>query len=282
MDSGKTFARFAVCRFGALILLVAALLTGPLVQLTSNSSVQAGDWRTASREPVGWAPDPETYRPAVVQAYCAPAYSWRGAFADHCWIAAKAAGAAQYRRYEVIGFRLRRTGSAVVVTDTATPDREWYGSAPKLVRDLRGTDAEPVIAALPAAVFSYPYPATYRVWPGPNSNTFIAHIAREIPDLGLSLPGNAVGKDYTGWNVLAPAPSGTGFQFSLGGVFGFLFARDEGFEVNILGLVIGASPAVPAVTVPGLGRIPHRADWTERASDQSNHGPAVSDASTEQ
>jgi hypothetical protein len=39
------------------------------------------DWRTASRESVGLAPDPATTREAVVQVYAARALSWRGYFA---------------------------------------------------------------------------------------------------------------------------------------------------------------------------------------------------------
>jgi hypothetical protein len=44
-----------------------------------------------------------------------------------------------------------------------------------------------------------PYPNTYRPWPGPNSNTFLAHIARQVPELVIQLPSNAVGKDHLPW-----------------------------------------------------------------------------------
>ncbi len=249
-----------------LAVVLTVLLAGPLLLMAFDTDVQASDWRTASSDPVGWAPDPKVYKPAVVQAYCAPAVSWRGAFGDHCWVAGKPEGASSYRRYEVIGFRLRRNGTSLVETETPTPDREWYGSAPKLVRDIRGPEAEAVIAALPMAVAAYPNAKTYRVWPGPNSNTFIAHIAREIPEFGLALPGKALGKDYMGWKVIAAAPSGTGFQVSLGGLFGVLLAAKEGFELNILGLVVGANPMDLAITLPGIGRIPAKADWTDGAS----------------
>ena len=58
------------------------------------------------------------------------------------------------------------------------------------------------------AIARYPYPHEYRAWPGPNSNTFTAFIAREVPELGLSLPANAVGKDFPPGGVLvASAPS---------------------------------------------------------------------------
>ena len=36
-----------------------------------------------------------------------------------------------------------------------------------------------------AAVKTYPYPDRYRSWPGPNSNTFLAHIGRAVPELRL-------------------------------------------------------------------------------------------------
>lgn len=242
-----------------------AMASVPLLRIAFKTDVQAQDWRTASREPVGWAPAPEDYAPAIVQAYCAPAVRWRGSFGDHCWVAAKAANAAEYRRYEVIGFRLRRLGTSVIETDTTTPDRRWYGAFPKLVQDIRGEQAEKVIAALPAVVAAYPNAETYRVWPGPNSNTFIAFLARKIPEFELALPGKALGKDYLGWNVIAAAPSGTGFQFSLGGLFGVLLAQKEGLEINILGLVIGVNPFNPSITLPGVGRIPFQENWTAKA-----------------
>ncbi len=245
-----------------LALVIAILAGGLLLRMALDSRVQAADWRTASTAPVGWAPDPGDYEPAIVQAYAASTVGWRGTFGDHCWIAVKPAGASHYRRYEVIGFRLARTGSAVVETDTPTPDQRWYGSPPKLLQDIRGAEAEKIIAALPAAVAAYPYPREYRVWPGPNSNTFIAHLAREIPELRLAMPGKAIGKDYLTGTVLARAPSGTGFQFSIAGVLGFLVAWQEGVEVNVLGLVFGADPMHFAITLPGVGRIPARSDWT--------------------
>ncbi len=240
------------------MVLAVLMLAGPFVQLTSESGVQARDWRTPPADLADLSPAPGAYTPAIVQALCARAYSWRGTFANHCWIAAKAKGAPQCRRYEVIGFRLRRTGSAVVATGTTEPDRHWFGAAPTLQQDIRGPAAETIIAQLPAAVATYPYAETYRVWPGPNSNTFIAHLGREIPDLRLALPDNAIGKDYLGPAIAAPAPSGTGFQVSLGGLFGVLLAAREGLEVNILGLVIGVNPLELSLTFPGVGRIPDR------------------------
>ncbi len=237
-------------------------LAGPLLRFVVDPNARAQDWRTASTAPMGWAPNPADYEPAVVQAYAARTFGWRGAVAVHCWIAAKPSGASQYRRYEVVGFNLGGNRSAIRETETTTPDQRWYGSEPMLLQDIRGAEAEKIIATLPAAVASYPYPRSYQVWPGPNSNTFIAHVAREIPELKLALPGNAFGKDFVGWHVVTSAPSGTGFQMSIAGLFGVLAAGKEGLEVNVLGLTFGVDPLGLAVTLPGIGRIPARSNWT--------------------
>ena len=96
----------------------------------------------------------------------------------------------------------------------------------------------------------------YRAWPGPNSNTFTAFVAREVPELGLDLPSNAIGKDFLpGGALFATAPSGSGFQVSLCGLAGVLLAVDEGLELNILGLNIGIDAAVPALKLPAIGRL---------------------------
>jgi hypothetical protein len=248
------------------VLVLAALMAAvPLGRVLLGTAVQAQDWRTASRAPVGWAPDPDTYEPAVVQVYAAAAVRWRGAFSDHTWIAVKPAGAAYYSRYEVTGFYLRRNQNAIRVTETKEPDQRWFGARPKLLQDLRGAEAEAVISALPAALNSYPYANTYVIWPGPNSNTFIAYIGRSIPALHLTMPGNTIGKDFTGWQFIAPTPSNTGLQLSLGGALGIMLAKDEGIEINILGLVIGANPLNLSLTLPSIGRFPGREDWTNGA-----------------
>jgi hypothetical protein len=94
-----------------------------------------------------------------------------------------------------------------------------------------------------------------RPWPGPNRNTFLAHIARQVPDLAIQLPSNAVGKDFLpGGGLFAAAPSGSGFQLSLYGLFGILLAAREGLEVNLLGLGLGVDPVRPTLKLPALGR----------------------------
>ena len=82
------------------------------------------DRRTTSRAPVGLAPDPAATSEAVVQVYSARCSGWLGYFGVHTWIAVKAAGARAYTIYEVLDWRLRRSGSAVAIRKRA-PDARW-------------------------------------------------------------------------------------------------------------------------------------------------------------
>jgi hypothetical protein len=242
-----------------LLLFVLLLAAGPLWTLASGSASLHGNWRTASQRPVGLAPDPATHPEAIVQVYASRAFSWRGAFAVHTWLAAKAKGAETYTRYEVIGWNAGRGQSLVSVSTTRAADAEWFGAAPQLIDELRGAEAEAVIARLPRTVASYPYARVYSLWPGPNSNTFIAYLGREMPELRLNLPSTAIGKDYLpSGEIFAPTPSGTGYQFSLAGVLGASIGRDEGIELNVFGLVVGLDLRRPALKLPGIGRVPGR------------------------
>ena len=242
--------------FRWLVAVVVLLVAAPMLTLAFGTA-RSTDWRTAGQRSTGQAPDPASHPEAIVQVYAGRTFGWRGAFAVHTWIAAKPEGAPRYTRYEVIGWYVRSGHSAVSTSDLRAPDAEWYGAPPRLVRDVRGAEADAIIAKLPQAVASYPYPDRYTAWPGPNSNTFIAHVGREIPELRLALPSNAIGKDYLpDGRVFARTPSGTGWQFSLGGLLGVLAGPDEGFELNVLGLVAGFDVRPPALKVPGLGSVP--------------------------
>lgn len=216
---------------------------------------EVGHWSAARWDSSGLAPDPAATPEAVVQVYCAASWGLKGAVADHCWIAFKAERAAAYTRYDVVAWGVRRGGEAIRVNFRGVPDGNWAGNRPRLLLDRRGPEAAALIPAIEAAVASYPYRHTYRTWPGPNSNTFVGWIARQVPELGLDLPPRAIGKDFTGYRILGPAPSGTGWQLSLGGVLGLIVARTEGLELNLSGAVFGINPLDLAVTLPGLGRL---------------------------
>ena len=213
-----------------------------------------GDWRTASREPVGLAPDPATHTGAVVQVYAARAFGWRGVFGVHTWVAVKPPRAKAYTVYEVIGWKLRWDYTAVSIGEREA-DARWYGNPPQLLAQMRGADAEALIPRIDKAARAYPYATEYSAWPGPNSNTFTAWITREVPELRADLPPTAIGKDYLGSSVFGSAPSGSGGQFSVFGALGVTVSTVEGLEVNLLGLTFGLDPWPPAIKLPLVGRL---------------------------
>jgi len=162
--------------------------------LLSNCS-SGKDWRTASRESAGIAPDPAVTKDAVVQVYAAKAWGWRGWFAIHTWIAAKRTDEASYTVYDVVGWRGRH-GQPVMRISKDVPDRFWFGEKPQLLKSHTGPEVDKMIDDINRAARGYPWKTTYTVFPGPNSNTFTAWIAKQVPELDLCLPFTAIGSGY--------------------------------------------------------------------------------------
>ena len=243
----KTFLRIL-----GVVLVFAA---GPLFMAACSSLGLDRDWRTADRASANIAPSPKSTPEAIVQVYAGRAFRWRGIFAVHSWIATKERDAPYYLVHDVIGWR-GYYGESTVASYASAPDRNWYGATPELLAELRGEAAEQAIKRIYAAVRSYPHVNEYLVWPGPNSNTFVAHIARQVPELKLDLPPTAIGKDYLPRAALVgETPSNTGIQISLVGALGLLVGLEEGIELNVLGMTLGIDPLGPALKLPGIGRI---------------------------
>ncbi|MCZ7566062.1 MAG: DUF3750 domain-containing protein [Burkholderiales bacterium] len=235
-----------------MLLAIAVLFFAPLAASMAMHPPADVPWYAASRAPTGLAPDPTLVREPVVQVYAARAFGWRGGFAVHTWIIVKRADADAFTRYDVVGW----SGPPHVRVNYAAPDAEWYSSRPELLIDRRGEGVEALIDAVEAAIERYPFAGTYRTWPGPNSNTFVAHIGRSVPALGLDLPASAIGKDYAPLSAaIGRAPSGTGIQVSMLGALGLIVAPEEGLEINVLGLSLGVDLAHPALRLPGVGRL---------------------------
>ncbi|MGK9172758.1 DUF3750 domain-containing protein [Yokenella regensburgei] len=234
-----------------LCLIFLAIFLSLALSLHQRESLAQDGWWSARRDSTGMAPDARRYASqAVVQIYAAPTWGWKGVVAVHPWIIFKRAGETDYSRYEVIswgaGQKVRRNQN--------TPDGYWYGAKPRLLVEHRGAAAGAMIPKIEAAIASYPWPETYRAWPGPNSNTFIAHIGREVPELRLDMPANAPGKDFRGLlNPVGLPPSGRGIQVSLLGVAGFTLGREEGLELNILSVNIGVSFSPLRLRLPFIG-----------------------------
>ncbi|MBA4743466.1 MAG: DUF3750 domain-containing protein [Azoarcus sp.] len=250
----RRIARRAALTLAAVTLVYFVPVGISYVTLTWGEA-QASDWRTARRDSAGIAPSVARDE-AGIHAYCARAFRWRGAFGVHCWLATKPTGEEHWTRFEVTGWRVMRGGQAVSVA-RGVPDGYWYGNAPTLIREVRGgEDVDTLIERLHAASRAYPHKDEYRIWPGPNSNTYVAYLGRAVPELSLDLPPTAIGKDYLPQaGVIAHAPSGSGMQVSIAGLAGVLIAPQEGLELNVLGLTAGIDVWPPALKLPGIGRI---------------------------
>ncbi|MCL7943824.1 DUF3750 domain-containing protein [Marinobacter sp. ATCH36] len=236
--------------FIGVALTLSLLLAGPLLLAACAGLQDSGSWRTADRSSSGIAPIPQQEQAAVVQVYGARAFNWRGYFSLHTWISTKETGANSYYVHEVTGWR-----HYVVQSRPDDPDRAWFGAQPKLIADFRGEQAERIIEQLGDVIKEYPYPTEYEAWPGPNSNTFVAWVIRQIPEMDVALPNHAIGKDYLGDGIVSEVPGGTGYQFSLGGYFGILAGVREGLELNILGLSLGVNPLGLGIKLPGIGEL---------------------------
>ena len=176
---------------------------------------------------------------------------WKGVLSVHSWVVFKKAGATRWTRYDVVGWGspLRTNGWA--------PDGRWYGNAPQVLADVRGAEAESMIPKVEAAIANYQYrhAGDYRIWPGPNSNSFVAAVLRAVPELQVALPANAVGRDYRDGFYAGATDSRTGVELNLGGYAGLKIGWVEGVEVNLLGLVAGVDIRRPALKLPAFGRI---------------------------
>src|SRR5262249_31955647 len=120
-------------------------------------------------------------------------------------------------------------------------------------------------------------PGDYRVWPGPNSNTFVATMLRAVPELGVTLPPTAVGKDFRPGLFLGATDSRTGLEASLWGVLGLKVGWVEGVELNVLGLVAGLDLRQPGLKVPGFGRVGFDAGAATAAPHDAPKAPGANE-----
>jgi hypothetical protein len=248
-----------------MIVVLLILLALPLVTILSGAAQIGTDYRTANRSSAGIAPDPEKTPEAIIQVYAARALNWRGIFGVHTWIVTKPENVSHYTVHDVIGWRTFRNLPAMVSAQ-GIPDRYWFGNRPEIIAELRGPAAQQAIPEIEKAVETYPYIRDYRVWPGPNSNTFTAYVARRVPELKLELPVTAIGKDFpVNGAMMDRAPSGTGYQVSIYGLLGLMVGWKEGVEINLLGLSFGLDWNSPALKLPLIGRLGF-------PEVQSNHG----------
>jgi len=237
-------------------LIMLTILAVFLVPLIARAALYAaGDgprsWRDADWSSAGLLPPAGKYKPARVIVFTGKAGAWKGIFAVHSWIVFKAAGAREWTRYDVVGW------GNPVRTNNWPVDGRWFGNVPVAIADISGADAEKLIPRIEAAVrdYSFSHAGDYRIWPGPNSNSFTAAILRAVPELGVALPPNAVGRDFRDRLYAGRTDSGTGVELNLAGFAAVKLGWVEGIEVDLLGLVAGLDLRHPGVKLPGFGRI---------------------------
>lgn len=209
-------------------------------------------WNEANWSTANLLPPADANEDALVHVMAARTGRWKGAFSVHSWIVVKQKGADTYSRYEVVGW------GTPLRQDAYAPDARWYSNEPQIIHTAKGERAEKLILDIERAVFSYPYGerGDYRIWPGPNSNTFVAHVLDQIAETGWTLPANAIGRDWPAdGSWVRIDPDGFNFQISASGFVGLSLGFRHGFEVNVLGLVAGVDFARPGVKLPGFGTL---------------------------
>lgn len=248
MPSFRSLSRSTIFMFAIFVLFIAPILARAALYAVSNDP---RSWREADWSSAGLLPAAAESAPARVIIFSGTAGAWKGVFSVHSWIVLKGANETRWRRYDVVGW-----GQPVRLNNWPV-DGKWYGNTPVALADISGPDAEKLIPRIEAAVRAYDYAQTgdYRIWPGPNSNSFVAAILRTVPELGLALPSNAVGRDFRHGFFAGTSDSGTGFEINLYGVAGIKLGWVEGIELNLLGLVAGLDLRHPGLKVPGFGRI---------------------------
>lgn len=208
-------------------------------------------WRAANWGASGVLP-PAQEAGAAIHVLAARTGGLKGALSVHSWIVIKRPGEANYERYDKVGWGMpiRRNGYPA--------DAHWYSNRPFFVHSITGEEAGRLIPQIDAAIGNYPWRNNggYRIWPGPNSNSFVAHVLREVPGIGIRLPPNATGRDYApGFAAFRLAPDWRDLHVTLGGLAGFAVGVRSGLEVHLLGLVAGVDFVNPALKVPALGSV---------------------------
>jgi hypothetical protein len=236
-----------------IMLLFLALFLLPVAARAALVAYEGGprSWRDADWSSTGSLPSPTSEPAARVLVFSGRTGGWKGAVAVHSWIVLKREKAARWTRYDVVGW-----GNPVRVNGWAA-DGKWYGDMPTVIADINGAEASALIPKIEAAIKDYQYAnaGDYRIWPGPNSNTFVATVLRAVPEIGVMLPPNAIGRDFRAKPYAGVSDSGTGIEASLWGVLGIKLGWVEGIELNVAGLVAGIDLRHPALKIPGFGRI---------------------------
>ena len=220
----------------------------------------------------------EPWLVAVKSARLTSRYPWITRFAHHSWIDVKAGDEQAWMRYEVRG-----RGRGVMLRSIAGPAARgdlWFDGRPIHVqRVITGAPAQRIAAALAqlAPAEDARYEEGYWMWPGPNSNTFVAEFTDAIPELACLLDHNACGKDWHGFLGAGLTPSRTGVHLDLP-LLGAAIGLEEGVELHLLGLTAAVRLFPPSLALPFLPSLPQGAivEWgaSSPTDGSGRRGPA--------
>ena len=232
------------------VLLVVVFIAPALIHAAVWAAKERpASWRYANWSSAGILPEAKDDLPAKVYILSARTGGIKGALASHSWIVLKRKNARFYDRYDVVGW------GRPVRHNAYDADGRWYSNVPVIETQIEGERAEKLIPQIEAAIADYKWQkhGDYTIWPGPNSNTFVASIIRDVPGFDARTPATAVGRDYPAdGNWAAFDPSGS-LRLSAGGYAGLVIGPEDGLELNFLGLVAGFNPTKLEIKVPGFG-----------------------------
>ncbi len=206
-------------------------------------------WHEADWTSAGIFPKSLDASEAIVHVMSARTGGLKGALSSHSWLLIKPVGQTQFDRYDVVGW------GRPVRKNAYPPDGRWYSNTPVIHLTLEGEAASRAIPKLDAAIANYPWRnrGDYSIWPGPNSNTFVASVLRAVPELKASTPTTAVGRDFpSNGDWVARFDNGT-IRLSAKGYAGMTLGWRTGLELNFLGLVAGLNPSKLAISIPTFG-----------------------------
>lgn len=208
-------------------------------------------WRTADWGPSGVLPPAAAHPDAAIRVMTARTGGAKGAVSVHSWVVYKPEGAPRWTRAEVVGW------GAPVRIDGYAPDARWYSNEPWVVGAVEGPRAAALLPRLEAAIRDYPWSGRgdYVIWPGPNSNSFVAHLLRAVPEIGVVLPPQAAGRDWTGPGPRATRDAGGDLHLSWSGLVGLSIGPRAGLELHALGQAFGLDLSRLALKLPGIGRV---------------------------
>ncbi|NDV85819.1 DUF3750 domain-containing protein [Aurantimonas aggregata] len=226
------------------------LLPAALAALLWWSGDHPSSWRQADWSSARILPAPQEQPDAALYIFAARTGGMKGAVSEHSWIVVKDRDAGAYERWDKVGWGMP------IRQNHRAADGLWYSNVPKIIVGVTGADAERLIPQVRAAIADYPFAEAggYTMFPGPNSNSFVAHVMRAVPGIDASLPVAAVGRDYpSDGRLVAFDPDRREVRLSLWGYAGLVVGWQSGLEINLLGLVAGLDPRHLAVKVPAFG-----------------------------